>query len=109
MFTLLSFVPVTWEYWLEASNVIARIVSASVNFTLNYKLVFKSKANVFLAILKYTLLALFILGCGTLLISVLVKQAGINEYLAKIIVEVTMFIVSWTIQRLFVFRKNKKR
>lgn len=109
VFTLLSFVPVTWTYWLEASNVIARIISASVNFTLNYKVVFKSKANVFLAILKYTLLALFILGCGTLLISVLVKQAGMNEYLAKVLVEVTMFIVSWTIQRLFVFRKRQKK
>ena len=109
MFTLLSLIPVGWEYWLEASNIIARIVSASVNFTINYFLVFRSKSNVFLAIVKYTGLALFILGCDTLFLWLLVSQAGMNQYLAKIIVEITMFIVSWLVQRLFVFRRRKKQ
>jgi putative flippase GtrA len=70
--------------------------------------VFKSKSNVLLAIVKYACLALFILGCGTLFLWLLVDKAGWNKYLAKIIVEVTMFIISWLIQRLFVFRKGKK-
>ena len=71
-------------------------------------LVGRGKSNVFLAILKYACLALFILGCGTLFLWLLVDKAGMNKYLAKIIVEVTMFIISWLIQRLFVFRKGKK-
>ena len=107
-FTLLTLIPVGWEYWLEASNIIARIISASVNFTINYFLVFRSRANVFLAIVKYAALALFILGCDTLLLWALVSQAGMNQYLAKILVEITMFIVSWLIQRLFVFRRRKR-
>ena len=107
-FTLLTLIPCEWPYWLIMCNIIARIISASVNFTINYKLVFKSKSNVLLAIIKYACLALFILGCGTLFLWLLVDKAGMNKYLAKILVEVTMFIISWLIQRLFVFRRGKK-
>ena len=107
-YALLTLIPNEIPYWLIMCNIIARIISASINFTINYKLVFKSKNNVYFAILKYTLLALFILGCGTLFLWLLVDKAGVNKYLAKILVEVTMFIISWLIQRLFVFRRGKK-
>lgn len=107
-FTLLTLIPVSWEHWTLACNVIARIISASVNFTINYNLVFKSKEKVWIAILKYALLAIFILGCNTALLWLLVEQAGMNKYLAKVIVEITMFITSWLVQRLFVFRKKKQ-
>lgn len=107
-FTLLTLIPVSWEHWTLACNVIARIISASVNFTINYKLVFKSKEKVWIAILKYALLAIFILGCNTALLWLLVEKAGMNKYLAKVIVEITMFITSWLVQRLFVFRKKKQ-
>ena len=110
-FTLLTFIPVpdTWTEWVLACNIIARVISASVNFTINYKLVFKSKKKLWKAILEYVALALFILGCNTLFLYLLVDQAGMNKYLAKIIVEVTMFTVSWIVQRLLVFRKRRKR
>lgn len=107
-FTLLTLIPVSWEHWTLACNVIARVISASVNFTINYKLVFKSKEKVWIAILKYALLAVFILGCNTALLWLLVEKAGMNKYLAKVIVEITMFITSWLVQRLFVFRKKKQ-
>ena len=108
VYSLLNLIPVEWNQWYLMCQIIARIISASVNFTLNYKLVFKSKSNVMLAILKYTALALFILGCGTFFLWLFVDVAGMNKYLAKILVEVTMFIISWLIQRLFVFRRGKK-
>lgn len=108
-YSLLTLIPSPWEYWLVACNVIARIISASVNFTINYKIVFKSKENVWKAIFEYALLALFILGCNTLFLWLLVNNAGMNKYLAKVIVEGTMFIVSWIIQRLFVFRRRQKK
>ena len=108
VYSLLNLIPVAWSQWYLMCQILARIVSASVNFTLNYKLVFKSKSNVMLAVLKYAALALFILGCGTFFLWLFVDIAGMNKYLAKILVEVTMFIISWLIQRLFVFRKGKK-
>ena len=108
VFTLLTLIPCNWTYWLIACNVMARIVSASVNFTINYKIVFRSEVKVWKAILSYAALAIFILGCGTGLLWLLVNYTPINQYVAKIIVEVTMFIVSWLVQRLFVFRRRKK-
>ena len=97
-----------WQYWIIGSNITARIISASVNFTLNYIFVFRSKKKVWKALLQYAALAIFILTVNTSLVWLLVTKAGMYEVLAKIIVEGTMFIVSWIIQRLFVFRKKKK-
>ena len=105
-FSLLTLIPCPWDHWTLACNVIARVISASVNFTINYKLVFKSKDNLWKAILKYALLAIFILACNTALLWLLVEKAGMNKYLAKVIVEITMFITSWLVQRLFVFKKK---
>lgn len=109
-FTLLTLIPVpdTWTQWVLACNIIARVISASVNFTLNYKLVFKSKKKLWKAILEYIALAIFILACNTGFLYLLVEQAGMNKYLAKVIVEVVMFTVSWIVQRLLVFRRRKK-
>ena len=93
--------------WLTIKNIAARIVSASANFTINYRLVFKSKENIVLAIIKYAMLAAIILLCGTKLLNLLVIEAGINEFLAKIIVETTMFFISWLVQRSFVFKGKR--
>ena len=108
-FTLLTLIKCDWAHWLIACNIIARIISASVNCTINYKLVFKSEDKVWRAVVRYALLAIFILGCNTLLLWLLVEKGGMNKYLAKVLVEITMFITSWLIQRLFVFRKKKNQ
>ena len=100
-------IPTNIANWVLYSNIIARIVSATVNFTINYKLVFKSKEKLWVSAIKYALLALFILGCDTGILWLLVNQAGMNEFIAKILVEVIMFMVSWLVQRLFVFRGKK--
>ena len=98
-----------WEHTALMCHAIARVFSASVNFTINYHLVFKKRETVWKALLKYTGLALFILFGGMGILWVLTELWGWNPYLAKIIVEVTMFIVSWLVQRLFVFRKRKNK
>lgn len=107
MYSLLTLIPCEWEHWTLACNVIARVISATVNFSINYKIVFRSKDKLWKAVLKYALLAVFILVCNTTILWLLVEKAGMNKYLAKVIVEITMFIISWLVQRLFVFRKKK--
>lgn len=89
---------------LILSNIIARVISATVNFTLNRKLVFKSKENIFKAALKYFLLAAFILLGNTLVLNLLVNVCGVDRMLAKVITEVIFFILSWLVQRLLIFR-----
>ena len=108
LYSLLIAINNPWEYWLIASNILARIVSASINFTINYVLVFRSKQKVWKALLEYALLAIFVLTVNSTLLWVLVNYAHFNEFVAKVIVEGTMFIVSWIVQRLIVFRRRKK-
>ena len=111
LYSLLIFLltDVTWEHKVLICDILARVVSASVNFTINYHLVFKKKETLWKAMLKYAGLAVFILGCNVFLLWLLHEVAGMNEFLAKIIVEITLFITSWLVQRLFVFRKKQSR
>ena len=89
---------------LTLSNVIARILSASVNFTLNRKIVFKSDDNLLPAILKYIILAVCILAGNTLVLNLLVNKLGVNPMLAKLITELLFFMISWIVQRTVVFK-----
>ena len=111
LFSLLCFLfrDSEWDHKVLLFDILARVVSASVNFTINYHLVFKKKETLWKAMLKYAALAAFILGCNVGLLWLLHEQLGMNEYLAKIIVEITLFITSWLVQRLFVFRKRNKK
>ena len=108
LFALLTLFDPPMAHWVLMCTIIARVISASINFTINYHLVFKKRETLWMAFIKYAGLAICILGCNLLLMWLLYEQADMNEYLAKIIVEVTLFITSWLIQRLFVFRKRRK-
>lgn len=93
-------------YSLWLSNIIARIVSASVNYTINRKLVFKNKNNITKSVLQYFALAVLILIGNTFLLSIFVEQFGINRYVAKICTEIFFFGISWIIQRGIIFRRK---
>ena len=88
------------------SNVLARIVSATVNYTINKNLVFKSRGHVKWTALQYFSLAAVILVGNTLLLSFLTDDAGINKYLAKILTEIVFLSLSWLAQKHLIFRKR---
>ena len=88
------------------SNLTARVFSSIFNFMLNKKLVFGNKENLAKSALKYFSLAAVILAVNTLLLELLARYAVKNAYIAKIIVEVLLFMFSWTMQRCFVFKKK---
>ncbi len=90
---------------LVLANLMARIVSGTVNFTLNKKLVFRSKSNVAAAAARYAALAVFVLICNTLVLKGL-TGFGVAAYTAKIITEIIMFIFNFFVQKGFVFRKE---
>lgn len=92
---------------LVLANVFARMISGTVNFTLNKKVVFQSNANAVPAALKYIALALFILICNTLVLKGLVSF-GMASYAAKIIAEIVLFIFNYLIQHSFIFKKEVK-
>lgn len=89
------------------ANIAARIVSGTVNFTLNRKMVFKSDKNITVAVIQYIALAVFILICNTLVLKGL-TSFGLAAYLAKIITEVILFIFNYLVQHSLIFRKEGK-
>ena len=90
---------------LLLSNVIARVISAGVNFTLNRKFVFRSKEPLLRSAVKYFLLAAGILIGNTLVLHFLVNICGIHQLLAKLITEILFFVLSWLAQKFIVFKK----
>ena len=89
---------------LILSNIFARIISGSVNYTINKHIVFKSTKKGLQSAIYYIFLALVILILNTLILKLLVTFIGINAYIAKIITELILFIISYTVQKRFVFK-----
>lgn len=103
LFQLLrTFIPLTW-----VSNLLARIVSASVNFTLNKKLVFKGNEKTLPAVLKYAALAVFIYLIDTAILALLYEKLGWSRYVVKIISGLLGFLISFSVQGRIVYRKQK--
>lgn len=102
LFTLFSFM-----LNITLSNIFARIISASVNYTINRNIVFKSNKKVSKSLLQYFLLAILILVLNTTILNVLV-YLGLNKYISKIIVELSLSILSFLVQKRMVFKKVEK-
>ena len=79
------------------STVIARAISGSANYLINRSVVFKGNNEKY-TFWRYWTLALCILAANLLLIRLLVDIAGLPAFLAKIIVEVILYIVNFIIQ-----------
>lgn len=92
---------------VPVSNIIARAVSSTVNFSINKRIVFRNRGNTLKFAAQYFLLAACILAGNTLLLSFLVQGLGINKFVGKIVTEITFFTLSWTVQKFVIFRKKK--
>ena len=92
---------------LIISNIGARLVSAAANYTMNRKLVFKSRTDFSKSAAQYFLLAAFILAGNTIVLSTLAGTFGINSLLAKLITEIILFAISYTVQRYVIFNTRE--
>lgn len=89
---------------VTVSNILARILSATINFTNNRKYVFRSREKTAVSAFQYAILAAAILAGNTVLLNILVEGAGISRYLAKLVTELTFFTLSWIVQKWIIFR-----
>lgn len=85
------------------STVIARVVSASLNFILNRNIVFESNAGADISFGRYVILCIGLMllsAVGTWLLSII----GFNSTIAKLITDTLLYFLSYKIQETFVFR-----
>lgn len=103
---LMIFLPHTVAIVL-AANILARLVSAFYNYSMNCRFVFHTNKKASTAI-EYFGLAGFILFMNNLILEGLVQLLGISVYPAKLLTECVLFILSWLIQNRVIFGKERK-
>lgn len=91
--------------YVGIATVAARIFSAAYNYTINYRIVFRSRENVATSGLRYLLLAVLQMLCSATLVTILVKAfPAFPELLPKIAVDTVLFFISYKLQQKLVFR-----
>jgi exopolysaccharide biosynthesis protein/putative flippase GtrA len=94
------------EMTLLMAVVSARLVSSFSNYMINKKLVFGERTRNNNTLIKYYLLASGILILNYLILEVLSIRLGMPLGVAKLIAEVTLFFVSYTVQKRFIFKNE---
>ena len=89
--------------YLIVATVLARIISAIYNFTINYKLVFFSQEHLGKAIFKYFVLAVIQMLSSALLLNFIYPLLGGAEVLVKMLVDITIFFISFFIQKKLIY------
>lgn len=90
--------------YVPVATIAARIISAIYNYFLNYKIVFKSGKSITGSSVKYVLLAVVQMMCSAVLTTVFISFTGVSvEILIKIPIDVFLFLVSYKIQKKYVF------
>lgn len=110
LFNLVSFILLallTRDIRILIATIVARIVSSFYNYLMNAKLVFKSKTNMRVTLVKYYILWLGIMLCSFALVDLFTMLFALNLQLTglcKIIVDLCLFFASYTIQKKWVFK-----
>ena len=94
------------RYDILLSLVVARAVSATLNYAANKKFVFHSHAAVSSSFMRYWALVLLVAALsyiGTALLSYALDLMGAAITAGKIAVETLLFILSYRLQRIWVF------
>lgn len=106
LFLLFAWGTRSLAWGLVGSNIAARLVSACFNYSLNKYLVFHGGGRVSQDLPQYVLPAAGILTANSVLLHGL-TALGLAAPLAKLITEMTLFAVSFSVQTLVIFRKKK--
>ena len=89
------------------STVLARIVSSLYNFLMNKNKVFETKGNTVKTMIKYYLLAVCQMLISSLLVTKVFSLISINTSIIKVFVDFVLFLISYQIQRRWVFKEAK--
>jgi glycosyltransferase involved in cell wall biosynthesis len=90
-------------------NIAARIISGGFNYYLNSTFIFPNQGKRLKTLTQYIILASGILFLNTVILYCLYDYLGINKAIAKLLTELLLFIVSFTVQKFVIFNKSLKR
>jgi dolichol-phosphate mannosyltransferase len=104
IFNLLSANAISWA--LFGATSIARLVSSTINFILNKKVVFEDKDSTLTQATEYYLLCIFQMLLSWLILKGLTSLNDEHVVLLKIMTDLFLFFVSFFIQRTFIFKRH---
>ena len=90
---------------LQVSGWGARLVSSIINFILNKKLVFKMNGSAGKSAVKYAVLCIIIITVSNAGVWLL-HQIGMADWLAKILMDTTLYFLSYQVQERWVFKEE---
>ncbi len=93
--------------YIPLATAIARVISSILNFVLNQRMVFKKKSGTSGFVWKYFTLWFLQMTASALGVMGL-ESLGLTALIAKVVVDVILFFVSYQVQRLWVFKEKKK-
>lgn len=108
LFLLLSCITAPLAWGLLISNVAARLISALFNYALNKYMVFHGGGKTSQDLPQYVLLATGILCANSLLLHAL-TLLGLSAPLAKLLTELSLFLISFSVQSLVIFRRKDNK
>lgn len=94
-------------YKIGFATVTARFLSATINFLLNKKFVFKIRLSGKGAILKYTLLCIASTSLSAVLVTLFHNAIGIDEKIVKIVCDTCIFFLNFTVQKKWIFASKR--
>ena len=96
-------------YLVQFSTICARIVSATYNYTVNYFMVFRSRAGKATSLIKYAALAFIQMQASAWSVAgICFLLPMVSKTLIKCIIDTILFVLSYSIQQRFVFASKKR-
>jgi len=96
-------------YLIQFSTICARVISATYNYTVNYFLVFRSRAGKATSLVKYAALAFIQMQASAWSVAaVCFLLPMVSRTLIKCIIDTLLFLLSYSIQQRFVFASKKR-
>ncbi len=86
------------------ATIIARVASAYYNYEANRRFVFNKSGRQSQTLIKFTILTVVRMMFSALLVTELCKSMAAPELIIKMIVDLNIFILSYTIQKRWVFK-----
>ncbi len=90
-------------------NIAARIISGAFNYYLNSTFIFRCRENRYKTMAGYIMLAGLILFLNTVILYCLYDYFGLNKAVAKLLTELLLFVISFTVQKFVIFNKVLRR
>ncbi len=90
-------------YYVAIATICARVLSATYNYIINRVVVFKSKESGGRSFVKYAVLAVLQMLLSSVFVTLGVNMLLLPEVLVKLVVDTTLFIISYFVQKRVVF------